>query len=199
MPLISAGWQPEKLNPRAASLADGPVTPKALQGAALAVFGCPTRAFTAKEIAALHAFVDQVGCSVVLLQRACRHCGHCKCMPRHSQLHHPESNALSVAITVLLGVCCAQMPHVLKLTSLLDAAAIGSQAGQTDICMSRLQGGALAVFGCAADSSDADVSANLNALLGRYGITVDRDALFSIVQQVLLIDGIATQCGSFSR
>ena len=67
MPLVSAGWQPEKLNPRAASLADGPVTPKALQGAALAIFGCPTRAFTPKEIAALHAFVDQAGCSILLL------------------------------------------------------------------------------------------------------------------------------------
>ena len=67
MLLVSAGWQPEKLNPRAASLADGPVTPRALQGAALAVFGCPTRAFTPKEIAALHAFVDQVGCLSILL------------------------------------------------------------------------------------------------------------------------------------
>jgi hypothetical protein len=67
MPLVSAGWQPEKLNPRAASLADGPVTPRVLQGAALAVFGCPTRTFTSKDIAALHEFVDQVGCSMLLL------------------------------------------------------------------------------------------------------------------------------------
>ena len=51
--------------------------------------------------------------------------------------------------------------------------------------MARLQGGALAVFACAADSSDTDVSANLNEMLGRYGIAVNRDALFSIVQQVL--------------
>lgn len=56
-----AGWQPEKLNPRAASLADGPITAKALQGAALAIFGNPTRQFMPKEIAALHAYVDQVG------------------------------------------------------------------------------------------------------------------------------------------
>ena len=73
MALVSAGWQPEKHNPRAASLADGPVTPEALQGAALVVFGCPTRAFTPKEIAALHAFVDQVGRSTVLLL-----CGACR-------------------------------------------------------------------------------------------------------------------------
>jgi hypothetical protein len=39
------------------------------------------------------------------------------------------------------------------------------------------------VFACAADSSDANISGNLNELVGRYGITVNRDALFSIVQQ----------------
>ena len=158
------------------------MTPKALQGAALAVFGCPTRLFTPKEIAALHAFVDQVGSAIHLLQRACRHCVRCECTPRQQPTaHHAVSNALSVASTVPSAVI-----YMLKhLTPLLDAAAFGSQAGQNDICMTRLQGGSLVVFACAADSSEADVSANLNTLLGRYGIAVNRDALFSIVQQVL--------------
>ena len=68
---------------------------------------------------------------------------------------------------------------------LLKAAVSISTGRVINMSMTRLQGGSLAVFACAADSSDADVSANLNALLGRYGIGVNRDALFSIVQQVL--------------
>ena len=128
----STGWQPEKLNPRAASLADGPVTPIGLQGAALAIFGCPTRAFMPKEIAALHGFVDQVGCP-----RSC---------------------------------CLTKFKH--------------SQGCKGDTATLPSQGGALMVFACAADSSEADVSLNLNQLLGRYSIAVNRDALFSIVQQV---------------
>jgi hypothetical protein len=76
---------------------------------------------------------------------------------------------------------------------LLDAAMSICTAGPTDSCTARFQGGALAVFACAADSSDADVSANLNTLLSRYGIAVNRDALFSIVQQVLVKDESATQ------
>jgi hypothetical protein len=64
------------------------------------------------------------------------------------------------------------------------------------------QGRSLAVFACAADSSDADVSANLNTLLGRYGIAVNRDALFSIVQQVLwlqMVQRLLTQGMPCSR
>ena len=54
------GWAPEKLNPRARSLAKGAITAEALAGASAAVFGCPTQPFTPAEVVALHVFVEQV-------------------------------------------------------------------------------------------------------------------------------------------
>lgn len=57
---FAAGWAPEKLNPKAKSLAEGCITGAALAGAAAAIFGCPTQRLTPQEIAALHAFVEQV-------------------------------------------------------------------------------------------------------------------------------------------
>lgn len=59
-PSFGAGWAPEKLNPKPKSLAEGAITSEALAGATAAVFGCPTQPFTLQEVAALHAFVEQV-------------------------------------------------------------------------------------------------------------------------------------------